>query len=737
MEINNNYLRKAEVSAKNHSQEIKNEAEQTASEQSQEYGKSLNFTGGFPVTYFGKIFKRLNRIPFRMDKDYKCMITSAQRYCELPLKDVAKVAKENKYSEDNQIFLQEMVRRASDNGSYRNAINPNDIPQEGGIVMELFQRIKEPHPIHTAFVHESKMSMADVKKCFDMCGDDPKKLEKLMYIEHDIREACMVSKEMRNSYEAMDPAVRPFDRNKFLQQKCDEYVQGFINSPNVSEYIENYRQYKGFIQKSAGKKDFVKIIDESIKNKTVVSDVKKIDLGKVLSDMPKEENFAAERFLPYYSEVGNKILEDLNGIFKPLEESAPKVVSDGYLDIYRSTTPQNKDFRRAFLERNYEHASHRKEALPEDEVTNLSKLFDYLDKDAYARKFVEDSIDRSMQSNDKYAMLQSAGDYLTLFTKYDSVQLAKDSQNVITEIARTGKNKMGAVDDYMASATAKKKPSIADFFKGIFRKEKQGTKPQDTFVPQRVSKPEQPVVEVSKPAVTPAVVQKPEVAETVQEVVAGTNIAPAVKKEAPSVKVWTKTSLAEANKQRLLDIMTNVPSKSMGKKLTILKDNVSPILRKNIKSERILNEQELHYAKNATKMRASMLPDIFESIKLTRAEAKAANGGKLPKGFVSNEDALELYSKINGKNKKLVKYMLKQTKVNADGKTERAFNVRDIINKLDEANGQIFKGKKAATKENKFTAKDEKAIYDTMLEDLTSQYGKLKKAPKAKKVSNK
>ena len=163
----------------------------------------------------------------------------------------------------------------------------------------------------------------------------------------------------------------------------------------------------------------------------------------------------------------------------------------------------------------------------------------------------------------------------------------------------------------------------------------------------------------------------------------------------------------------------------MGKKLTIAQKDVAPVLKKSIKSQTILDEQEYLYTINATKMRANMLPEIFASIKDSRKAAKA-NGTFSKSKTVSNEDAIDLYTRINGKNKKLVNYMLKIR--NADG--TRKFSVKDIIETLAEGNRTTLKKKSLATKTERFTAKDEKAIYDSMLAEKIEQYGKL---PKAKK----
>ena len=73
--------------------------------------------------------------------------------------------------------------------------------------------------------------------------------------------------------------------------------------------------------------------------------------------------------------------------------------------------------------------------------------------------------------------------------------------------------------------------------------------------------------------------------------------------------------------------------------------------------EKTFNSQQEEFSKNATKIRMSLLPEIFASIvdtrKMDRMIGKTRNQS-------SNKDVLKLYSKINGQNRKFVNYMLKK-----------------------------------------------------------------------------
>lgn len=167
--------------------------------------------------------------------------------------------------------------------------------------------------------------------------------------------------------------------------------------------------------------------------------------------------------------------------------------------------------------------------------------------------------------------------------------------------------------------------------------------------------------------------------------------------------------------------LINKPKESAkARKLRVIGD-VKEIISQKLGAKTLERQEEL-YSKNATKMRLNMLPEIFDSIKETRKIDRLV--GKL-KSQSSNKDAVELYSRINGNNRKLIRYML--MKRNVDG--TRMFEVKEIVAFIDKANEKIAKAKQ----ENpKFSAKDAKAYYKKLYQAKIEEYGKLKRVKKSK-----
>lgn len=147
-----------------------------------------------------------------------------------------------------------------------------------------------------------------------------------------------------------------------------------------------------------------------------------------------------------------------------------------------------------------------------------------------------------------------------------------------------------------------------------------------------------------------------------------------------------------------------------------MKDKVVEFVKTKL-GEKTFNSQQEEFSKNATKIRMSLLPEIFASIadtrKMDRMIGKTRNQS-------SNKDALTLYSKINGHNRKFVNYMLKKRNVD----NSRMFEVRDIIAILEKAESKIADNKRLNLN---YRAKDAKAYYNHLFDAKIEQYGKLKR----------
>jgi hypothetical protein len=179
------------------------------------------------------------------------------------------------------------------------------------------------------------------------------------------------------------------------------------------------------------------------------------------------------------------------------------------------------------------------------------------------------------------------------------------------------------------------------------------------------------------------------------------SIAPAVENNSQTIKLTTLST-----KERKLKLSNEVNE--------YIKQKLSP---------KTVETQQRDYMIAATKMRLKLLPDILESIKITKAEARK-EGKRLN---IDNRYALQLYERIDGKNRKLVNYMLNKTDTN----NKRLFNVREIVTLIDKIKEEF------ATKMQQnpnLKRKDIKEIYEANYNKMIDNYGKLKRK-QTKKVN--
>lgn len=180
-------------------------------------------------------------------------------------------------------------------------------------------------------------------------------------------------------------------------------------------------------------------------------------------------------------------------------------------------------------------------------------------------------------------------------------------------------------------------------------------------------------------------------------------------------------TLANINAQEKLS--KNLPIKKSFKelrearKLQVISD-VNNIIEKKL-GTKTLDKQKAQYDKQATKIRLSLLPEIFESIKSSR-KLERELGVKTPS--IANKDAIKLYERINGNNRKLVRYMLLKTKSKTDD--TRLFTIKDILRVLDKAEEEIpvYKSIDPAYKP--------RAYYNEIFDKYVDQYGKVSRRKK-------
>lgn len=174
---------------------------------------------------------------------------------------------------------------------------------------------------------------------------------------------------------------------------------------------------------------------------------------------------------------------------------------------------------------------------------------------------------------------------------------------------------------------------------------------------------------------------------------------------------------AQENLLRSLPLKKSFRELREARKLQVISD-VNNIIEKKL-GAKTLDKQKAQYDKQATKIRLSLLPEIFESIKSSR-KLERDLGVKTP--TIANKDAIKLYERINGNNRKLIRYMLLKTKSKTDD--TKLFTVKDILRVLDKAEEEIpiYKSIDSAYKPRTY--------YNEIFDKYVDQYGKVSRRKK-------
>lgn len=578
-------------------------------------------------------------------------------------------------SKERLMFFDALVDRYNSKNYFAKTGKEN--PQE---VLDIFQMVKKPTLVHYEIINNSEISTSNAKKILLLADNKPKRL-KFVNTVYD---------------EVVNSSNSPFKRTELITE--------LLASKNSEKYVKDYPKYKSYLILNKDNKEAVSTLDKMVEAGTFNPKTYNIELAtkKLFNPEVMKETPVLNRAVinEHYTEEGKSFLEHFTHSFGVSEESLAAGNDKDILDMFKSTTKKNLNIRASVIE-SFQSSQMANLSLKgkNEELTEMKKLFDRMDNDKHAKNFVKKTII-------KHDRLESIKEYNELLDNVPSKKLdifydnacniiyQKKGEERISTLQKEIENpffETGYVKDIRQNAErlGYRKPEsfVSKFFKRVsngINKLKSALTPD---APKSLPKTEVVVPQTVIKEVVPVVVQ-PKVVEVVEgPVKISNNVAKSIKK-APNAK-----------KLQVINDVNNVIEKKLGAKT--------------------LEAQQEQYAKKATKMRLSLLPEIFASIKETRAVDKAV-GKKVSE---SNKDALNLYEKINGKNKKLVNYMLK--KRNADG--SRMFGVKDIINAVDNAETKIVSKKQASV----ITSPSDIKMYYAHLHDAKiQQYGKLDRKQK-------
>lgn len=583
--------------------------------------------------------------------------------------DINDIVELTKKSSKKQLsFLQALANNFNRFNFYRNPAEKDN----SKLVNEVFSKIKKPNNLHQSICNKFSDSFESLNTIIDWAGSNKKRLKFVLNLNEDLF--------------------------KYDRPEGNTLIPDLLKSEHVEEYMKQYDKIKSFLKLNKDNPNAVSELDKKFTPEQFsgqnFNKLLELDQNRAKYSLLDRAIVNGDNCLKLLTPENHKLAKMMSEIFLPTDEMLKNGAAEDIANILISTNKKNAPLREELLSRFSPtiRSADREFSFENDKkLTLLSKLYNTIDLDKNVKIFVKKSLpklDGNMQLDDFVDILENVSTkklnifkdnaWNIIFKTSKEERIDALNNNITdaffeTESSRIS-NKLKIQYGYI------KKPSIT---KNLYMKVKNGINIlRDLITPDEASKVKSTIPQEKA---LPKEAFKPET------------------KAVPQIEPKTQV------------VPNSTPAKKTAKK-QIVKDKVVEFVKTKL-GEKTFNSQQEEFSKNATKIRMSLLPEIFASIadtrKMDRMIGKTRNQS-------SNKDVLTLYSKINGHNRKFVNYMLKKRNVD----NSRMFEVRDIIAILEKAESKIADNKRLNLN---YRAKDAKAYYNHLFDAKIEQYGKLKR----------
>ena len=586
------------------------------------------------------------------------------------LKDIADMSKNA--SGKRMYFLDSLIEKYNQFNFYR---KPEEI-EDSRTINTIFQNVKKPKQIHYDLAERFASSFSDLAKIFVESKGDSKTLQFIKRLNDEVLDS------QNNS-------------SKTLACKL-------LESPFKKEYVKKYSDIKPFLILNKDNPDAVKQLDSLFESKTYDKNLFRLKLEKenIQNEFSLKGTDVLNKdvYFAVYNKYTNKFMQSIMSHLSLTDEMLNNGADKDILKTLQTLNKDNEKLRHRLLRAfdysfHYLNSSYRKETF-----ASLVRIFEMADNDKHAKKFLEKS--------------------LVKLRNYKPQQIEDVLNNVSTKKLNIfRKNAWKIIDNTNEEECVEAlKRNLKDPFYDIkkfkaqeYKRVAYGFKPSYSIFEKAYLKIEN-YINILRDKLT-------------SDKNSAMSISTGVEK---SLDVATEKTLKQSKADALIEEVKKVEETQMehasSKNLKqIVADNVLNFITPKLGAKTFSRQSDL-YAKNATKMRFGMLPEIFASINDTRKADRAVGKRKIRS---ANQDVLGLYLRINGNNKKFVNYLLKKRNVD----NTRMFEVKDIIEIIDKAEAKIAKDKKLNPE---YKARDARKYYNHLYEAKIEQYGKVKPQRKLK-----
>ena len=560
-------------------------------------------------------------------------------------------------------FLKTLVT----NYNARNFTRLGNLRENPQGVIDTYKVVERPQIAHFNIVENTDAPMEMLSKLFTVARDK-KSLEFVQKMEYDVLGS---------------------------KKTAVKIITDMLASKNRQEYIKNSQNYVSYLKYNAENENAVAELDKMLENGTF--DKKVYDAKQAVKRLMKNSAIRetignkTEYLEQNYSPDGEKFI---GGMFSDFLAHKKGLTPEDFAEIlkmYKTSTHENISTRLDVL-RKFKYATAGQGAnASRSEIKSMKKLFDRMDSDKSSANFV-------------YKIL---GDDVKAKSIKDLAGILDIVPSKKAEIFHKNIARIVRFTDEEERVSALTKEVENPFF--ITNKYAQVL---EDSINAGFAKKESKIGRVARLLENKINKMRYHKIEGLQTSVSGAEL-PVAK----PVKAQALSNISIETGTPALELKRTFKESPQARKLRVQND-VNEIIKQKLGAKTFERQQEA-YKNGALVMRLKLLPEIFESIKATRKAQISA--GLRPN--VESADAIKLYSKINGKNKKIVNYMLKQT----NDKGERIFSVKDIIKHIDKIDKEVALAK---IRNPHFKSSELNEIYNDEYIYLQYDFGKLKRSRK-------
>ena len=596
-------------------------------------------------------------------------ITRASYYLCVPSKNLRRFATPEN-PQRSELFYLLTTNLLSDSQKARRSLPENSEL----IIGKIFDSIQKPQETHFRLVKNHKYSFNDKEKILSITANHPEKLELLKQLQ----------------------SLK--DLNDYALDLSPETIISILSSDTSQKLSKNFEDFRSYIILNHDKKGFTENLINELNKKELSFNPE--ELTKKLSLIKIRDRSIILRELPLefleqnYNMQGFKLLanshQTMENLLPPKGEKLTQKDFEFFKYILNSTTKENYEIRNNFFINNH---SFQMNKNSNDEIL---KFFKKLDSDKNFKKIYE------YVTKNSAAISSSPVVELMFYTdSFGSDVIVKKLKN-FTRILGSNINGTSNPDEIvdLLSKNLNNKFYITRKQINQAKDDEYNTRITNMFFGNTKAKIKK-AGRILSYEILPKLIGKGEATPVKTKM--------NYKTYRSTVSEITQEILPQPAKNAdIQEIMLAAPKIKIKRDYKAMRLQITQegqeIIKKRMRSKKDYGQNIQRY----TKMRNAFLNEMFDSVKETRAQQRS-EGIKRPN--VSNADVIDLYSKIKGKNQKLVRCLLKQR--TADG--NREYTVKQISAILDEI--EVF---------SKEHGVDQKAICDNLTKMIKDSKGEFK-----------